>query len=155
MQPHFALYIIYSWARAEEYTILYILFFEKNKGAVPPYLVAMQAIITIISHTSRAITKIVKRNPTPKMIGRKQSHRGQERTPQAWRMMRAIEVRRQRVPSPMLPEVAVVFVVSFIVVISFAFLDGSIIHNWFEIVKHFFKIYYIFARPGKIVYYLR
>ena len=115
----------------------------------------MQAIITIISHTSRAITKIVKRNPTPKMIGRKQNHRGQERTPQAWRIMRAIEVRRQRVPSPMLPEVAVVFVVSFIVVISFAFLDSSIIHNWLHLVKHFFKIHYIFARPGKIVYYLR
>ena len=59
-------------------------------------------------------------------------------------------------PSPMMPPgVAVIFVVLFIVVISFAFLDDSIIHNWFEIVKHFFKIYNIFARPGKIVYYLR
>ena len=115
----------------------------------------MQAIITIISHTSGVMATIAAISPAQMMIGRKQSHRAQERTPQAWRMMRAIEVRRQRVPSPMLPEVAVVFMVSFIVVISFAFLDGSIIHNWFEIVKHFFKIYYIFMRPGEIVYYLR
>ena len=115
----------------------------------------MQAIITIISHTSIAMAKIAATSPAQMMIGRKQSHRAQERTPQAWRMIRTIEVRRQRVPSPMPPEVAVVFMVSFIVVISFAFLDGSIIHNWFKIVKHFFKIYYIFARPGKIVYYLR
>ena len=115
----------------------------------------MQAIITIISHTSIAMAKIAATSPAQMMIGRKQSHRAQERIPQAWRTMRAIEVRRQRVPSPMPPEVAVVFMVSFIVVISFAFLDDSIIHNWFEIVKHFFKIYYIFARPGKIVYYLR
>lgn len=28
--------MIYFPARAEEYTILYILFFEKNKGGVPP-----------------------------------------------------------------------------------------------------------------------
>ena len=115
----------------------------------------MQAIITNISHTSRTITKNAKTSPAQMMIGRKQSHRVQERTPQARRTMRIIEVRRQRVPSPMLPDVAAVFVVSFIVVISFAFLDDSIIHNWFEIVKHFFKIYYIFARPGGIVYYLR
>lgn len=66
-----------------------------------------------------------------------------------------MEMRRQRVPSPMLPEVAVVFVVLFIIVISFTFLDGFIIHYWLHIVKHFFKIYYIFVRPGEIVYYLR
>ena len=119
----------------------------------------MQAIITaishIISHTSRPMATIATINPAQMMTGRKQSHRAQERTPQAWRTMRIIEVRRQRVPSPILPEAAVVFMVLFIVVISFAFLDDSIIHNWFEIVKHFFKIYYIFARPGEIVYYLR
>lgn len=155
MQPHFALYIIYFPARAEEYTILYILFFEKNKGGVPPYLAAMQAIITIINHTSRAITKNAKISPTQIMRGRKQSQKAQERTPQARRTMRMMEVRRQRLPSPMPPEVAVVFVVSFIVVISFAFLDGLILHYWLHLVKHFLKIYYIFVRPGEIVYYLR
>ena len=66
-----------------------------------------------------------------------------------------MEVRRQRVPSPMLPEVAVVFVVSFIVIISFAFLDGFILHYWLHLVKHFLKRYYIFARPGEIVHDLR
>lgn len=154
MQPYFALYMIYFSARAEEYTILYILFLKKIRGCTP-YLAAMQAIITIINHTSRTITKNAKRSPTQIMRGRKQSQKAQERTPQARRTMRMMEVRRQSVPSPMPPEVAVVFVVSFIVVISFAFLDGFIIHYWLHIVKHFFKIYYIFVRPGEIVYYLR
>ena len=36
MQPYFALYMIYFPARAEEYTILYILFLEKNKGECTP-----------------------------------------------------------------------------------------------------------------------
>ena len=34
-KPFFALYIIYFPARAEEYTILYILFFKKIRGCTP------------------------------------------------------------------------------------------------------------------------